>query len=132
MELKPYNVKVSLLLPSDINTSFNRNMLNVSVKEKGQLTSINIQEMIDNIPIVKDSPYYKEALMAWKVIIRNLIVSPPPIAISKTVLRMIKARKPRVNYKSGAFAQIFLLYLIRRIVSDEFTYWLLPVYYGIT
>ncbi len=132
MEVKPHNIKVSLLLPSDINTSFNRNMLNISGKEEGQLTSINLQEMIDNIPIAKDSMYYNAALKAWKVIIKNLIVSPPPISVSKTVYRIIKARKPRVNYKSGAFAQIFLLYLIRRIVSDEFTYWLLPVYYGIS
>lgn len=132
MEVKPFNIKVSSILPSDINTSFNRNMLNVSAKEDGPLTSINIKEMIDNMPIAKDSDYYKEALMAWKVIIRNLILAPPPIKISKTIHRMIKARNPRVNYKSGDLAQRFLLFLIRRAVTDDFTYWLLPVYYGIT
>jgi len=131
MELKQFNIKISLLLPGDTNTSFNRNTLTVSGKQEGQLSSINIQEMIDNMPVSRDSSYYENAKKTWKVIVKNLIISPPPITISKTVLRMIKARKPRLNYQTGSFAQIFLVYLIRRIVSDEFTYWLLPVYYGI-
>ncbi|MHA1245197.1 MAG: SDR family oxidoreductase [Candidatus Heimdallarchaeota archaeon] len=131
MELKQFNIKVSILIPSDINTSFNRNTLSISSKEDDQLSSINIKEMLDNMPLSKDSEYYRDAKKAWDVIIKNLITAPPPIKVSKTLYRIIKARKPRIHYKAGGLDQIFLLYLIRRIVTDDFTYWLLPVYYGI-
>jgi len=33
MELKKFNIKVSVLMPSDVNTSFNRNMQQISAPE---------------------------------------------------------------------------------------------------
>ncbi|MHA1188507.1 MAG: SDR family oxidoreductase [Candidatus Heimdallarchaeota archaeon] len=132
MELRQFNIKVSILIPSDINTNFNRNTMDISSKEDDeQLSSIDVKEMIENVPISKDSEYFGDAKKTWNVIIKNLITAPPPLVVSKTLNRIIKARKPRIHYKSGGLDQIFLLYLIRRIVTDDFTYWLLPIYYGI-
>ncbi|NHK30791.1 MAG: SDR family oxidoreductase [Asgard group archaeon] len=130
IELKQFNIKVSSIFPSDINTNFNLNMLNLSKSNNQDLASTDISEMIANVPIEKDSPYYESVKNVWKVVIKNLIVSPPPIIISKKIARILKRKRPNVNYQSGSLAQIFLTFLIRRVVTDEITDWLLPKYYG--
>lgn len=131
IELKQFNIKVSTILPSDINTNFNINMLNLSKSDKQELSSTDISEMIANTPTKEDSPYYESVKRVWKVVVKNLIVSPPPLVVSKKIAGILKRRKPKVNYKSGSFAQIFLTFLIRRVVTDEFIDWLLPKYYGL-
>jgi len=131
MEVKKFNVKVSTILPSDINTAFNTNMHAISTTMDPTTKSVDLEKMINQSPTTPDSPYYKNLNTVWKVIVRNLIVAPPPLKVSKKLLRIIKARKPRVNYHAGDPIQRILLFLIRRVVSDEITDWLLPVYYGL-
>ncbi|NHJ49794.1 MAG: SDR family NAD(P)-dependent oxidoreductase [Asgard group archaeon] len=131
IELKQFNIKVSSIIPSDINTDFNINMLNLSETNKQELFSTDISQMLETTPTEKDSPYYEAVKRVWKVVVKNLIVSPPPLVVSKKIAKIMTKKKPKVNYKSGSLAQIFLVYLIRRIVSDEFTDWLLPKYYGL-
>jgi len=87
--------------------------------------------MIDNTPTSKDSPYYLFAQKVWTVVVKNLIKAPPPIVISKKIAKIIKSKRPKVNYQSGSLSQIFLTYLIRRVVTDEFTDTLLPKYFGL-
>jgi short-subunit dehydrogenase len=131
IELKQFNIKVSTISPSDINTNFNINTLNLTKSDSQKLSSTDISEMIANVPVEKDSPYYESVKRVWKVVVKNLIVSPPPIIISRKIARILKRKRPKVNYQSGGLAQIFLLFLIRRVVTDEFTDWLLPKYYGL-
>jgi len=131
IEVKPFNIKVSAILPTDINTNFNVNMFDHSNSKGNNISSIDLQYMIDNTPTSKDSPYYHSAQKVWKIIVKNLIVAPPPLVVSKKIAKIIKSRKPKVNYRSGSLSQIFLIYLIRRIVSDEFTDYLLPKYFGL-
>ncbi len=131
VELKPFNIKVSSILPSDINTNFNVNMFDNSNSQKNHISSIDLQYMIDNTPTSKDSPYYLFAQKVWTVVVKNLIKAPPPIVISKKIAKIIKSKRPKVNYQSGSLSQIFLTYLIRRVVTDEFTDTLLPKYFGL-
>jgi len=112
MEVKKFNIKVSTILPSDINTAFNKNMHAISTTMDPTTKSVDLEKMINQI-------------------VRNLIVAPPPLMVSKKLLRIIKARKPRVNYHAGDPIQRILLFLIRRVISDEITDWLLPVYFGL-
>ncbi len=130
IELKEFNIKVSTILPSDINTNFNINMHGLSTDEGTTDKSNELKTMLENPPEPKSSPYYDAVKRTWKVIVQNLIVAPPPLTISKTVAKIIKAKKPKVNYKSGTFEQKFLTFLIRRVVTDEFVDWLLPKYFG--
>ncbi len=130
VELRRLNIKVSLLLPSDINTNFNKNTGKLTSDTYGKLDSINLKKMIDNNPMDKKSPHFTKAEKVWSVIIQNLIVMPPPIAISRKILKIIKARKPKVSYFGGDFLQAFLLLFVRRFVTEDFTYLILPKYYG--
>lgn len=130
VETKEFNIKASAILPSDINTSFNKNTIAQTNQKDNSLTSIDLAALIDNNPVNEKSDYFTKSQKVWKTIILNLIVSPPPIRVSRKIARIIKAKRPKINYLAGSFAQRFLVFLIRRIVSDEFTYWLLPKYYG--
>jgi short-subunit dehydrogenase len=129
VELKQFNIKVSTIIPSDINTDFNVNMLDLSIAKSNDLTSTDIDTMLNNIPTDSESPYYDLVKRVWQKVVRNLIVSPPPLVISKKLVKIIKSRRPKINYKAGSFEQKFLTFLIRRVVTDEFTYWLLPKYF---
>ncbi len=131
VEVKKFNIKVSTILPSDINTAFNTNMHAISTTMDPTTKSIDLEKMINKTPTTLDSPYYTFLKPVWKVIVKNLIIAPPPLVISKKILRIIKAKKPRVNYHAGDPIQRFLVFLIRRVVSDELVDWLLPLYFGL-
>ncbi len=130
VELRQLNIKVSSLTPSDVNTNFNKNTGKLTNGTFGELDSINLKEMIDNNPMDKKSAHFKKSEQVWSVIIKNLIVMPPPIAISRKVTRIIKARKPKLNYYAGDLLQQFLLLIVRRFVTENITYFILPKYYG--
>ena len=130
VELKQFNIKVSTLLPSDVNTNFNKNTGRLTNENFGKLDSINLKEMIENNPMDKKSSYNIKSRKVWSVIIKNLIVSPPPIKISKKIGRIIKLRNPRLNYAAGDFFQAFLLLFLRRFLTEDFAYFVLPKYYG--
>ncbi|MHA1558031.1 MAG: SDR family NAD(P)-dependent oxidoreductase [Candidatus Heimdallarchaeota archaeon] len=130
VELRQLNIKVSVLLPSDINTNFNKNTGKLTNDTFGKLDSINLKEMIDNNPMDKKSPHFTKAEKVWSVIIKNLIVMPPPIAVSRKILKIINTRKPKISYFAGDFFQAFLLLFVRRFVSENFAYFILPKYYG--
>jgi len=131
VELKPFNIRVSALLPGDINTTFNINTYKLSKEVEKELTSIDLEEMISNPPFEKDSRYYELSKKVWKVIVQNLIVSPPPLVVSKKIAKIIRCKKPKINYQAGSFEQKFSLYLIRRVLPDDLIYKLLAKYYGL-
>ncbi len=130
VELRQLNIKVSVLLPSDINTNFNKNTGKLTNDTFRELDSINLKEMIDNNPMDKKSPHFTRAKKVWSVIIKNLIIMPPPIAVSRKILKIIKTRKPKISYFAGDFFQAFLLLFVRRFVTENFAYFILPKYYG--
>lgn len=131
VEVKKFNIKVSTILPSDINTAFNTNMHAISTSMDPSTKSVDLEKMINQSPTTPDSPYYEYLNPVWRLIVKNLIVAPPPLVISKKLYRIIKARKPRVNYHAGDPIQRILVFLIRRVVTDEIVDWLLPLYFGL-
>jgi len=86
--------------------------------------------MIENNPMDKKSTYSEKSRKVWPVIIKNLITSPPPIKVSKKIAKIIKLRNPRLNYTAGDFLQAFLLLFLRRFLSEDIAYFVLPKYYG--
>jgi short-subunit dehydrogenase len=123
-ELKQFNIKVSCVAPGDINSNFDANMVDVE-------NSTDLKSMIEKIPIEKNSVYYNEASLIWKEIIKNLIVSPPPTEISKTIRKIIEAKKPRIIYMSGSFFQRALMVIKRRIISNDLAVKLTEIFYGL-
>lgn len=131
MELKEFNIKVSSILPSDINTNFNRNTLGLTKERANKLASFEIGEILATLPVDQKSDYFNSSKKVWKVIIQNLIISPPPKAISKQINRILKKRYPKVNYSFGDPLQRFLLlFVARRLFPDRWIYFILPFYYG--
>ena len=129
MELKPFGIKVSAILPSDINTSFNSNMVYMHNGEV--LKSItDITRMKEDIPIKTESPYYPKAEKAWNAIIQNLIVSPSPIVISKKVEKIIKAKKPKIHYKAGMRFQTIGLTIMKRLFPENLTVRIMAMLYS--
>lgn len=118
MELRPFGIKVSAVLPSDINTSFNSRM--VYMHNGDTLRNItDISNMKNEIPVRLESPYYPKAEKAWNTIIQNLIISPSPIVISKKIEKIIKAKRPKIHYKAGMKFQTFGLNIMNRMFPEN-------------
>lgn len=129
-ELKPFKIRVSTLLPGDINTPFDANTTLLHHTQE-VLTSKDIAQMKKLIPLPLESPYYEEAEKAWRTIIQNLIVSPPPIIVSKKIEKIIKARRPKVHYKVGNRLQTYGAILMKRFLSENLTMRITEMFYGL-
>lgn len=129
-ELKPFNIRVSSLLPGDINTPFDANTTKLHHCEM-DISSEDIAEMIDLIPVSSESPYFKEAKKAWRTIIQNLIISPPPIIVSKKIEKIIEAKRPKAHYKVGNHLQTYGAILMKRLLSENLTIKATEMFYGL-
>lgn len=129
-ELKPFKIRVSSLVPGDINTPFDANTT-ILHHEHEVLTSENIAKMKNLIPVSSESPYYNEANKAWQTIIQNLIVSPPPIIVSKKIEKILKAKRPKVHYKVGSRLQTYGATLMKRMFSENLTVRIIELFYGL-
>ncbi|MHA1227886.1 MAG: SDR family oxidoreductase [Candidatus Hodarchaeales archaeon] len=130
LELRPFNVYVSTLVPGDINTPFDANTVKLHKKDTN-FQSHEIEDMITNIPVSETSAYFGKAKIAWATIIQNLIDSPPPIVTSKTVERIIKKRNPKIHYRSGSKLQTIGVSLAQRIMPENTFIKLVSKFYGL-
>jgi short-subunit dehydrogenase len=130
VELKPFNVFVSSLVPGDINTAFDANTV-ISHDQTKLVSSIDIADLKDSIPVLPDSPYYERANKAWNTIIQNLIVSPPPIIVSKKIEKIIQAKRPKIHYKVGSRLQTQGVTLIKRLLPENLSTRIVAMFYGL-
>ncbi|MHA1971497.1 MAG: SDR family oxidoreductase [Candidatus Hodarchaeales archaeon] len=130
LELKPFNILVTSIVPGDINTHFDVGTIKLS-KKTLNFKSNNIREMKQAIPVSHDSPYFPRAKKTWNIIIQNLIVSPPPIIVSKKVEKILTKRKPKVHYRVGNFIQTFVLSLAYRLLPENTFVNLVSSFYGL-
>ena len=128
-ELKPFNIGVSLLIPGDINTSFNATTANLFDEGK-TMDSTELGDIQSSFGS-DDSPYKERSDTVWEVIVKNLIVSPPPLVVSKKLEKIIKAKKPKVHYKVGSFFQVFAMRLVPRLLSSTYTTRIMAMFYGL-
>jgi short-subunit dehydrogenase len=129
-ELSPFNIKVSYLLPGDINTPFDANTVLLHDKE-AKFTSSEIKDMINAIPVSENSTYFHQSRIAWGAIIRNLIVSPPPIIVSKKIEKIIRVKRPKIHYKIGSKTQTYGLTVIKRLLPESLSYKIISMFYGL-
>jgi short-subunit dehydrogenase len=127
-ELKPFNIGVSLLIPGDINTPFNATTANLFGNKTMDSTELgDIKSSFGS----DDSPYKEKSDIVWEVIVKNLIVSPPPLMVSKKLEKIIKAKKPKAHYKVGSLFQVFAMRLVPRLLSSSLTTRIMATFYGI-
>lgn len=99
LELAPFNIKVVVLEPGLINTGFN-------------------QAVNDHFSHESQNGPYKDAVAAYS----RALANPPmkgsdPSLISKTVQKIINARRPKTRYLVGQGAR--LLVIFRRLLGDR-------------
>jgi len=97
LELNDFNIQLCNLAPGDFAT--------------------NIAAGRYHAPVLSDSPYgkYKEML---KTIDDHVDEGDDPIAVAKTVYKIIKTKQPKIHYKVGSFMQKFSI-VLKRILPDK-------------
>jgi len=141
LEVKPFNIRVCSISPGDINTLFNANTAVLHQQDKDFISN-DIQEMKSalpipeescywELPIAEESCYWDQGRIAWKKIIENLIVSPPPIVISKKVEKIIRTKNPKVHYLAGPRLQTWGVPLLKRLLPDSWTTRIVAMFYGL-
>ena len=107
-ELKPFHILVSSLLPGDVNTSVDANMI-VRHHQGLICKSTEIGAIIDALPTPTESPYFEPSQKVWGVFIRNHIVAPAPLMVSRRLAKIIEAKNPKIHYSSGTIQQTKVL-----------------------
>jgi short-subunit dehydrogenase len=130
IELRPFNIWVSSLLPGDINTLGNTVTAHL-YSEDENFKSTDIKEMVDAFPLKKDSIYFENGNVAWTTIMRNLIISPPPMVVSKKIEKIIQAKRPKIHYKSGSKLQTWGVTLMKRLFPENLTVRIMAMFYGL-
>ncbi len=130
LELRPFNIHVSSLSPGDINTTFDANTT-VLHNPDDTFKSVDILKMKGAIPLSQDSPYHSQGQVAWNTIIQNLIVSPPPLVVSKKIEKIIKSKKPKVHYRAGPRLQTMGVPLIKRLLPENLSTRIVAMFYGL-
>lgn len=97
METKDFNIKMTNIAPGDFAT--------------------NIAAGRYHAPVLDNSPYikYGEVLKAIDEDVDN---SADPIAVAKTVHKIINSQNPKIHYKVGAFMQKFSI-VLKRILPEK-------------
>lgn len=129
MELRPFKIKVSAVLPSDINTSFNSRTVYLHKQDKlREITDIS--DLKQSNPVPSTSPYYNSANKSWNTIIQNLILAPSPILVSKKIEKIIKSKKPKIHYKVGMRFQTVGLTVMKRFFPENWTVRIMAMLYS--
>jgi len=91
MEVKDFGIHISNLAPGDFVT--------------------NIASGRYHAPVLGGSPYETSYKNTLELINEGVHDGEDPILVARTVLKIIKAKKPKVHYKVGTFMQKFSLFL---------------------
>lgn len=97
MELKKFNIDMTNIAPGDFAT--------------------NIAAGRYHAPVIKDSPYEKPYGDTLKLMDDHVDLGNDPLEMAKVVYKVIRAKKPKVHYKVGAFMQKFSI-VLKRVLPD--------------
>lgn len=112
MELAQWNIHVSIIEPGDFNTNINANR---KVAARG---------------FTSESPYQKVFTQQYKRIADDVQRAKNPVLVAKVVSRIIKAKKPKINYPVATLVQrmaILLNRLLPRQAFQQMLIWRYPV-----
>ena len=120
MELAPFGIRVVCLILGDINTSFNLHTAQLH-GQPSPASSSDLTPLLTGNPLPRASPYYNLSQEPWKRIIQNLLVSPPPLVVSRKIGTILTIKTPKVHYLIGSLTQKLQMWAIRRVASNEFS-----------
>jgi short-subunit dehydrogenase len=111
MEVKSYGIKVVLIEPGDIKTSFTNKRERITLQ-------------------LKESAYRENAIKAINIVEKDEQCGPSPVKVALLLEKIINKKSPKLRYKVGSFTQIFIGHL-RRFIPDKSMQWILMKYYKI-
>jgi short-subunit dehydrogenase len=111
MEVQSFGIKVVLIEPSDIKTSF------TNKREKITFS-------------LKNSVYKENAIKTLNVVEKDEQGGPSPFKVAFLIEKIVNKKSPKLRYKVGSFIEIFICH-IRRIIPDKSLQWILMKYYKI-
>ena len=138
LELKPTGIQVCTLDPGDINTPFNSSSVRQTTGQGADMLDLEgLMSSLEYLPL----PSYlddktKEAIKrnereVWRNIVKNLVISPPPLVVSRKLEKIIRKRKCKVHYKVGSRFQVIAISAAQRLFTDNFANWLMGKFYGL-
>lgn len=129
-ELSKFSIEVSAILPGDINTRFNAESIKLHDQSK-EFENIDIDKMLESLPVAEGSTYYEDTKRVWKHIITNLITAPPPIKVAKKISKIVKSSKPKAQYYAGTIFENVLMKYIRKMLPYDLVVKLMGKFYGL-
>lgn len=102
MELKQWNISVSIVQPGDYKTNINNNRI------------------IAKRSLDKDSPYYAGFTKHYKGISDDISNGHDPVGVAKVIWKIVDSRYPLMRYPAATFWQRFSLSLNRVLPSHLF------------
>jgi len=116
MELKPYNIKVTVVEPGDFATSFTKNR--------------KIIEKYNNEKEFSNSPYYMQFQGTLSVIENDERNGLKPSYLAEKILRIIKSKSPSNRYIIASFEQK-LAVLLKTLLPEKIFFKILESHYKI-
>jgi len=108
-EVKPFNVKVSVIEPGDFKTNFTQN------RKKTALS-------------LKDEAYKERFLRCLSVMEHDEQNGADPIVIAKTVYRILRTRNPKFRYMVGPFAEKLFI-MLKKFLPASLSEFMFEKYY---
>jgi short-subunit dehydrogenase len=130
IELKAFNIRVCTIMPGDINTAINANMVGRQTGDENY-TSTDINPMLNGHPLQKNSLYFNPSKKIWDSFIRNHISAPMPSVVSKKVEKIIKTKNPKIHYRVGTMEQTNFFPFVKSLVPDKVFLKILAKAFGI-
>ncbi len=110
MELKPTNIRVSVVQPGDVCTNINANRV-VAAKSK-----------------LKESTYYKPFERMYEEISREVATAQKPEVIAKIILKILQKKNPLMRYPAATLVQRLSISLNRILPKHVFQAMLMKRY----
>ena len=106
-ELKPYDIKISVIMPGQISTHFSGSSLKISPKEN-----------------IESSPYYQLGNKVLENFEKNeKKLNTKAIIVSKVIYKAIKKKNPKFRYTAGKDS--FQLRIARKLMPDKLLFFII-------
>ncbi|RMG28574.1 MAG: SDR family NAD(P)-dependent oxidoreductase [Methanobacteriota archaeon] len=138
LELNPLGIQVCSIDPGDINTSFNTASVTETLGR--EVDMLDIRSLEDSMEFL-DFPEYlseeqkhilrKKEIEVWRHIVRNLILAPPPLVVSRKLEKLLRKKKLKPHYKVGSMFQVLAISVAQRLFSANLSNYLMGKFYGL-
>lgn len=129
IELKPFQIQVAVVEPSDINTSFNLTTAQVLKRAPLETKSDELPRLLDSFPLEERSPYYQRAKNCWNYIFRSLLLKPSPSVVARLMVRLAEKERLAFRYRVGDPFQTISVWIGTKVLPQRTIQWALEKIY---